>query len=171
MTREEVAEVNKILDYAEKVNSVAYKALKKALEREPCDDCVSRQAVLDVIERERFKGDAISEIEKLPFVTSQPCGDCISRQAVEDAIAETIVNGESLGYAVAYDILSDLPSVTPQQKMGQWISYNWNDNGIARWGIKCDQCYKEYRYGGEMGGTYNYCPNCGSYNGGVKKCQ
>ncbi len=47
-------------------------------------------------------------------------------------------------------------------KTGQWISYNWNDNGIARWGIKCNQCYKEYRYGGEMGGTYKYCPNCGA---------
>lgn len=40
--------------------------------------------------------------------------DLISRKAVEDAIAETIVNGESLGYAVAYDILFDLPSVTSQ---------------------------------------------------------
>ena len=46
----------------------------------------------------------------------EPCEDAISRQAVEDAIAETNVNGESLGYAVAWDILSDLPSVTPQPK-------------------------------------------------------
>ena len=30
------------------------------------DDMIYRQAVLDVIEREQFKGDAISEIEKLP---------------------------------------------------------------------------------------------------------
>lgn len=33
------------------------------------DDCVRRKDVLDVIEREQFKGDAISEIEKLPPVT------------------------------------------------------------------------------------------------------
>ena len=47
------------------------------------------------------------------LLEQQPCEDCISREAVEDAIAETIVNGESLGYGVAYDILSGLPSVTP----------------------------------------------------------
>ena len=35
-------------------------------------DCISREVVLDVIEREQFKGDAISEIEKLPPVTPQP---------------------------------------------------------------------------------------------------
>ena len=41
----------------------------EALSAEPCDDAISRQVVLDVIEREMFKGDAISEIEKLPSVT------------------------------------------------------------------------------------------------------
>lgn len=35
MTREEITEVNKILDYAKEVNIVAYKVLKKALEQEP----------------------------------------------------------------------------------------------------------------------------------------
>ena len=45
-----------------------YKRLK---EQEPCDDAISRQAVIDVIEREQFKGDAISEIEKLPPVNPQ----------------------------------------------------------------------------------------------------
>ena len=33
------------------------------------DDCVSRQAVLEIVEREQNKGDALSEIEKLPPVT------------------------------------------------------------------------------------------------------
>ena len=40
----------------------------KALKQEPCEDAVSREAVLNVIEREHFKGDAISEIERLPSV-------------------------------------------------------------------------------------------------------
>ena len=47
----------------------------------------------------------------------QSCKDTISRQAGIDAIAETIVNGESLGYSLACDILSDLPSVQPEQKL------------------------------------------------------
>lgn len=37
----------------------------------PCGDTISRQAVIDVIEREQFKGDAVSEIEKLPSVTPE----------------------------------------------------------------------------------------------------
>jgi len=41
----------------------------KALEQEPCEDTISRQAVLEVIEREQFKSDTISEIKKLPPVT------------------------------------------------------------------------------------------------------
>lgn len=36
-----------------------------------CEDAVSRQAVLDVVEREPYKGDALSEIEKLPSVRPQ----------------------------------------------------------------------------------------------------
>ena len=44
----------------------------------------------------------------------EPCEDAISRQAAEDAIANTMVNCESLGYAMAYEILCDLPSVTPK---------------------------------------------------------
>lgn len=43
----------------------------KALDQEPCDDAVSRQAVLEIIEREEFKGDALYEIEKLPSVSPQ----------------------------------------------------------------------------------------------------
>lgn len=49
----------------------------KALEQEPCEDAVSRQAVLDIIEKEEFKGDALSEIEKLPSVKPQKAGHWI----------------------------------------------------------------------------------------------
>jgi len=41
-------------------------------EGEPCEDAISRQAVLDVIEREHFKWNVRSEIEKLPLVNPQP---------------------------------------------------------------------------------------------------
>jgi hypothetical protein len=54
--------------------------IEDAPRQEPCEDgpdtnvgaIISKQAVLDVIEREQFKGDAISEIEKLPPVNPQP---------------------------------------------------------------------------------------------------
>jgi hypothetical protein len=44
------------------------------------NNAVNRQSVIDVIEREQFKGDALSEIEKLPSVKPQEktghCEDC-----------------------------------------------------------------------------------------------
>ncbi len=52
--------------------------------------------------------------------------DLISRQDVEDAIAETIVNGESLGYAVAYDILSDIPSAKTDGDLISCLN-GWNE--------------------------------------------
>lgn len=37
-------------------------------------------------------------------------GDLISREAVINAIADTILNGESLGYVLAEEIVSEIPS-------------------------------------------------------------
>lgn len=68
MTREEAIEAIKEA-YG---NSEYTDEIIKSLQQEPCDDAISRHAVLDVIEREEFKGDAISEIEKLPPVKPQP---------------------------------------------------------------------------------------------------
>ena len=61
-------------------------------------------------------GEKMREAINVLTNEQQTCEDAVSRQAVEDAIANTIVNGEELGYAVAYDILSDLPPVNPQPK-------------------------------------------------------
>ena len=36
--------------------------------------------------------------------------DLISREAVINAIADTILNGESLGYVLAEEIVSEIPS-------------------------------------------------------------
>jgi len=89
----------------------------KALEQEPCEDAISRQAVLNVIEKEQFKGDAISEIEKLSSVNPQlqenkqeSYEDTISRQAVLDALTKTSgIRGDAL------KALYDLSPVTPQE--------------------------------------------------------
>lgn len=44
--------------------------------------------------------------------------DLVDRQAVINAIANTIVNGESLGYGLAEEIMSEIPSV---DNNGEWI--------------------------------------------------
>ena len=80
--------------------------------------------------------------------------DTVSRQAVEDAIAEEVVNGESLGYAVAYDILSDLPSATPQSNIGYWIDDHCS---VCGKGIE-DLIDSHEWYRNE---EPNFCPFCG----------
>lgn len=82
MTREEIInEIKPILEELNYPDAVSYLTQNdvmwlneniKALEQQPCEDCISRQAAIDVIEREEFKGDAMSEIEKLPSVIPQP---------------------------------------------------------------------------------------------------
>lgn len=67
-SKEAVANMNEIIEALEKID------------QEPCEDCISRQAVLEIIEREEFKGDALYEIEKLPSVSPQqnkwiPCSE------------------------------------------------------------------------------------------------
>jgi DNA-directed RNA polymerase subunit RPC12/RpoP len=102
--------------------------------------------------------------ELIETLAQEPYGDCVSREAVEDAIAEMIVNGESLGYAVAYDILSDLPSVYPKQRTGHWIedtNGTYTDNHDT-W--ECSECghAQILLEGTPKDNDYNYCPNCGA---------
>lgn len=44
--------------------------------------------------------------------------DLIDREAVIDAIADTSVNGESLGYGLAEEIVSEIP---PVENKAEWI--------------------------------------------------
>lgn len=91
-----------------------------ALEQEPCDDCISVRAVLDIVDSysesrsnvEDVTQDIISDIMALPTVNPQPCEDAISRQAAIDA-----VNTGNLHPGIVealQSILADLPPVTPQ---------------------------------------------------------
>ena len=83
----------------------------KALEQEPCEDCISREAVENVIKHAEINFTVNSDIDftkhkrevqeivngiidaqikalrDLPSVTSQPCDDCVSRQELLKAIA------------------------------------------------------------------------------------
>lgn len=89
----------------------------------------------------------------------EPCDDAISRQAVEEIIWEEPSYADALNVlAEVRDKVRTLPSVTPQQKTGQWIQVE-NDK------CKCDQCeviqfIAIYPYGHK-----NYCPNCGAKMG------
>ena len=68
----------------------------KALEQEPCDDCISRQQAIDAIDALYLDGDS-----------------SISFRA--NAEGDTLI-----GKYQAITALDDLQPVTPQQKMGYW---------------------------------------------------
>lgn len=94
-------------------------------------------------------------------------GDAISRQAVLDATVKknsiwnmiTNSKGENLE-----EIISQLPSVTPQQRIGRWIKTRLDDEpdkicddcGTYCW--KCSICGSD----ASGWGNYKYCPNCGA---------
>ena len=146
----------------------------EALEQEPREDAISRQSVLEIVEREQNKGDALSEIEKLPPVKQEFCEDCISRQAVleifeyvmdywkEHAIdvePHEIKDALIEQYEFTAKQLSELPPVKPQEpKKGHWIMTN--DYLTTAYGsvdyVKCSCCGEDSLEEG------NYCPNCGA---------
>lgn len=78
-----------------------------------------------------------------------------------DALYETLCNvwyrSDSKDFENAvFEIIQKAPDAQPEQKKGKWI------NG------KCSECGEHAPFWC-MASTYhesNYCPNCGSYNGG-----
>lgn len=114
--------------------------------KQNCTDCIidgtdacSRGAGRAV--DDEICGDFIPSRSEIP----NTCGDAISRQEALNAITMAEVRWQ------AVDNVNKLPSVTPQQRMGEWIEHF---DEIGKW-YECDQCHTDW------GGPVNYCPNCG----------
>lgn len=75
--------------------------------------------------------------------------DLIERQKALDALTH---KWDGMVTSV-FDVLKELPSAEPERKTGHWIEH-YGDS-------KCSEC-------GYVLKIYdtNYCPGCGSYNGG-----
>ena len=104
----------------------------KALEQESCDDCISRQAVDTLVD------------ELARAISDERC--CMPR-------------GRSTA-TIMQDIL-DLPSVTPQPKIGHWIK---TPKAVMGEGYMwyCDKCeYQVYQDSSRPYPSERYCPNCG----------
>jgi hypothetical protein len=87
--------------------------------------------------------------------SQQPSEDCISRAYIKPIIEELEYDQIDNDYVLS--LLSDIknaPSVNPQRPRGKWIKTEGS--------FKCSECliFPEYIR------TLNYCPSCGSYNGG-----
>jgi hypothetical protein len=86
-------------------------------------------------------------------------GDTISRKAVVEQINSWNSNGEYSYTNATYYLMKrirDIPSVTPQPKIGRWINGELIPNDITgHWYAECSEC-------GKVRIVDNYCPNCGA---------
>jgi rubrerythrin len=125
----------------------AHEMAIEALETQPSEDCISRQAAIDALwkalhEYEDKTENQFSESKELDV--ADWFQHRIFVQNMSDIDRQTILN---------------LPSVSSQPKTGHWThdgSY-WKNRWI------CSEC--GYKFYDEQS---KYCPNCGSYNGGTK---
>lgn len=98
----------------------------------------------------------------------QPCEDAISKQQCIDAVNKILAQYVPKIYLYTLPLelektITDLPSVNTK-KTGHWEEVQFRTipyNRISK-AKKCSVCGKRK----DKYVTWNYCPNCGSYNGG-----
>ena len=124
-----------------------------SLEAEPCEDCISRQLVLDKIQR---------------LIDAE--GNCHDENGNYLSYAQERVNSyEAIQQFVECEFLC--PSVYPKREPvhARWIvkegrEQGYDIGGVKTWymQIKCSECgFIKTAIEGHTG-QYNYCPNCGA---------
>ena len=145
MTREEA--INKLINarYADEFQgneelTMAHLMAIQALEQEPCDDAVSRQAVLDVIEFED--------------------------KWILDANGHN--KDTEIAFSGLKTRITNLPSVQPKAKTGRWITHEESitllTGETVTGGVVCSECgYKTHNKAHVIiGCPYKFCQNCGA---------
>jgi len=97
--------------------------------------------------------------------------ELIDRRAVIDLIdryTQDMSTGyRSTNYGIPSDVFEDevmaLPTVQPERVEGEWIPHKSIFGGLGEKVYTCDKCGYNIGFRRE-----NYCPDCGSYNGGEK---
>ena len=107
---------------------------------------------------EEFLMDYAEAIKMGIEALERQCGDCISRKAAKRAV-RNIYPVDTEYDCTLYDkvdvlcVLSDLPPVTAQPKMGKWIPCIDDDGDDY---FLCSECRNGEYY------RSDYCPHCGS---------
>ena len=90
----------------------------------------------------------------------QPCEDCISREAVKEMLSEEWTKYMpmelDINLSFVMEKINELPSVTPQQRVGKWMATENEDMNIV--GYYCSCCDLPM----ETEEKTTYCPNCGA---------
>lgn len=107
-----------------------------------------------------------NEVEEImSALEQQHCGDCISRQAAKLKVARVIwEDGDSYNdfHDKCVDCLNEVPPVTPQLKIGQWIKHDtghsiYYDCSICGCLAPCTETADSFIWK-----LSNYCPDCGA---------
>lgn len=161
-------EENECKDCADEHRQLAgwLKELKELREQEPCEDVISRRAVLDIVKfEENWLFDAKSnnadtdiafsgirtQVAKLSSVTKalEPCEDAISRKSMLDYLK--YLHGEMS----EEEFIKALPSVIPTRPAGHWI--NHSDEGY----VECSNCGSATNCDGNIADLH-FCFSCGA---------
>ncbi|SCW70449.1 hypothetical protein SAMN05660484_02601 [Eubacterium ruminantium] len=152
MIKEEIIEFCEMKAELEPENEDIYEAIINVLEQEPCEDCISREAVLDLAKKGVLVSNGNYEsvckaINDLPSVTPKYTDEEIDRaQAVEEAYIDKMVE----------------LTVEESKKVGHWMVNK--EKSLA----KCSNCKfslknkDEIKLFGTFIQGYNYCPYCGA---------
>ena len=140
---------------------------EKRTETHTCD-CISRQEVLDEINRigsgafteYAYYSNLFDFVCELPSVEPKKCGDCVSRQDVLDLAehGKLVSNGN---YKSVCDAINGLPSVEPGRNPGKW---EWNQRTGE---YECSECGCNPIYEGMTPDVdeidkYRFCRWCGA---------
>ena len=144
----------------------------KLEEQQPCEDCISRESVIewlkdkDIIKTKNQEENARRELTELPSVTPQPkievSEDCISREAVIQIIDNKLNPCTDMFKCLEMSEIKEdvkfLPSVQPQRKKEKWI--HWTDDFKDY--VTCSCC--DYGEEGEvlLEDKTPFCPICGA---------
>lgn len=137
MTREESIEFGNMWlevneDCKDSSTYAFFQTAIKALKQEPCEDCVSREALYDAISDLTYW-----HFENGRLITGGGGNKTETVYKVDDVTRLTHI----------------LPPVTPQPETGHWVNIDATHS-------KCDRCGAIFEIVSENGGA-NYCPNCG----------
>ena len=154
-------------------------AMRCRFKQEPCDDVVSRQAVLDELNKwewqELYLPIHFKEniIDVVPSVRPQePCADAVSRKAVIDAMYDLFdVKNDRMVLipwsASAIDVrINALPSVQPKQT-GHWIEHPEIETSEPEYLMfyECSECGDEQCFCKSDVHKKRFCSNCGAKMG------
>ena len=86
--------------------------------------------------------------------------DLIRREDAMDAVNDC---------GICIQKIMDLPSAEPERKTGKWIEYPEclrYEGAYADDQIVCSECHHVFSILDNCTEEFDFCPHCGSYNGG-----